>query len=212
MDNQAQKQTTDIAEQTYQGPGAAIASLGYGMVDFKISSAAAAIIGIGISLTAPKGTAKQLSQFEQSVSKLNASSNPFKKSIGWSGQKFADLGKWCQSNIPFKEHLRRLVGEEKWEPVSRLTGMLAALGFVATFFTGAGRGITSANAGKAQLAEAQNEIRQLRTAIANQQIAAAPLPPQDASAPGNGPRPHTRIDASSAEHAPLLEAEKAPER
>lgn len=215
MDTQAQKPTTDIAEQTYRGPGATIASLGYGVIDFKISSAAAAVIGLGISLAAPKGTATQLARFEESVGRLNASSNIFKKPIGWSGQKFADLGKWCQSNIPFQTHLRKWVGEDKWAPVSRLTGMLGALGFVATFFTGAGRGIMTANAGRAQLAEAQDEIKKLRTAIANQQVASASVSAEagdNVTKPYTQPQPKTRIDVSSAEIAPLIEPEQAPSR
>lgn len=195
----AQTNKTDIAEQAYKGPGAAIASIGYGMVDFKISTLASAALGVAISMVAPKGTATALNTMEANVTRWNQKGGLLKP-IGWSGQKFVELGKWCEANIPFKDKLHSWVGNERWEPVSRLTGMLGSLGFVATFFTGAGRGINAANAGKSQLREAQNEIKALRKAIAEEHSVA--VIPQAA----NSNEPATTITTEGAEHTPLAAA------
>ncbi len=205
MENQDNNAKTDIAEQTYKGPGAVVTSLGYGVIDYKIATIAAAAMGVGISLLNPKGTSKALADFEQSSKSLYESKNIAKKSIGWMGTHFSMLGEWFEKSVPFKHKLKSLFEKspENWAPVSRLTGMLATVGFFATFFTAAGRGIEAANAGKNQLREAQAEIKKLRAAIAEEHTAKPTPPSVDEAIKREDPKPV--IQAETIDRSPLQE-------
>lgn len=200
MENRPQSdQKTDIAEQAYRGPGAVITSLGYGVVDYKIASIASAALGLGIALAKPEATVKHLNNFAAKMHELRDANGVFRKSLGVAGVKFVELGQWFEKNVPFKHKLQSWVPQGKWEPVSRLTGMFATLGFFATFFTSAGRGIASANAGKNQLQDAQNEIKHLRKAVADQHTAAAE-PAASTQHTENTEKPPPQLDAATIEH------------
>lgn len=224
MENQTHSTQTDIAEQTYQGPGPVITSLGYGVIDYKIASVASAALGAAIALIYPKQTEHAFEQFARSSKQWHESTNVAKRVTGRLGITLDNLGHWFENNVPFKTKLQSLFEKspEKWKPVSRLTGLFAMVGFFATFFTAAGRGIASANRGKHQFEAAQAEIRTLRKQLAESQQEANKkehaLTPTDQTAesvthtkvmqqPDVNDTPRTEVQAQSAMREPLQQPE-----
>lgn len=149
----------DIAEQTYQGPGATVTSLGYGFIDFKLATAASLILGIGASYLAPQGTAAALKGMERAAARWKQG-NPLQKAVGHTLHLWNLSGNWFTQHIPFANSLKPHV--KSWDNVARATGMLGTLSFIATTFSGTKRGIDEARAGRDQFNAAKAQIKDLR--------------------------------------------------
>lgn len=181
----------DIAEQSYQGPGAVVTSIGMGTIDWHVAWAASLILGVGAALSAPKQLNHVFGKAQQNSAHWRENGNMLQKAGGWVLHGWLQAGKWSNDHLPGREWLEKKLGNERWQAASMSGGIMTVLAFAGSLFTGTDRGIRSANAGKGQFAEAQNEIKRLRKQLTD---LPAPHTGEMEAHPGN------RIDAASAEH------------
>lgn len=198
VENRTDSETpNDIAEQAYQGPGAMVTSIGMGTIDWHVAWAASLILGVGAAMAAPKQLNHFFHNAQTASTRWRENGNLLQKAGGWTLHGWLQAGKWSNDHLPGREWLEKQLGGERWKAASMSGGIMTVLAFAGSLFTGTERGIRSANAGKAQLTEAQNEIKRLRKQITDLPAAGQPAPSQTGENPNH---PAMKIDATSAEH------------
>ena len=199
----------DITEQTYQGPGAAVTSLGYGFIDFKLATVASLILGIGAANIAPKQTRSLLGGMAIAADRWKTTGNFAQKAGGYALDGWVKSGNWFAEHIPFSKWLSKNL--KHWEPIARTSGMLGVISFIGTTFSGTTRGINEARLGRDQFNTAKDLIKDLRienealrTRFTEHKLAADPelaIPTaQPEIAHNKRPQPDNVVDASSIEH------------
>ncbi len=211
MEKQQNSKEMDIAEQTYQGPGAAITSLGHTALDSHVSWIASIALGIATSLYAPKPMNKFFADWRSGTTRWKDTGNIAQKVAGWVSHALLESGKWSSEHLPGREWLAPRLGPERWHAASNSAGILTTLTFFGSMFTGISRGSNEANKGRDQFNQAKDVIKDLRaentslrTRLAETKLDAIIEPTVHASASA---LPKTRIDAESITHTPPTKTE-----
>lgn len=165
-------QNADITNEPYKGPSAAIASLGYGFVDFKLATAASLVAGVVAAFFVPKQVNKTLAMISEETKILSKNPNILKKSAGYIMGQWDKAGEWFVEHFPFRNIISNGIdnkyisfkglGDEGWKSGSKIAGMIMTPLFFITGFTGIARGVHSANMGRGQFERAKHEIKDLR--------------------------------------------------
>lgn len=190
----------DIAEQTYQGPSAVVTSVGLSTIDWHVAWAASLLLGVGAAIAAPKQLNSFFSNTLEASTRWRAQGNLLQKAGGWVMHGWLQAGKWSNDHLPGRQWLEKQLGTERWKAASMSGGVMTALAFVGSLFTGTDRGIRSANTGKKQFIEAQDEIKRLRKQLTDfpaTPLDVSPAPAQTEEVPSS---PAPKIDAATAEH------------